>query len=552
MRLVFASSPRALIAGLLLATTSATAQPAVVSRVEATVTLVAGQNAYLDVGAAAGLAAGDTVEAYRGDVRNGALVVISAADDRAVVAFAGEPFPLTRGTRITLVRPTRDAPAAAPAPPPEGAPDTTTAAVDRPSILGQAARPSETPRSVRRGPRVDGRLQLGVDGFRTATALPGDLPDQTRSFATPFAALRLRADGLGGGLRLDVDARSSYRWADGVTFDRPGDARVYTVSLSGRFAGVDARAGRFTNEYDPFTGAWDGLSLHLGSREMGVGIAGGLQPDYGAGVPTMDFPKGAIYAHAEGVLSGTTRGRVQALAGAIAPTAPGLVVRPFVGVRPQVWGRGFTFAAEAMADRDPDTTAGGWTLSRLSGRASAEAMPGLRLHAFAMRRRGYLLFGSTQALLPASTRAGAGASVSLRSGPLPGAVVRADFSQSWAGDLAPTRSFSGGLYLPRIPGVGLGANLDATAWTRDDPAGAQGGLSAGAALSRSIGRGFVQVGYRYGRSPLGLSEVLTTQGLDATLQVSVTSRVALTLQAGLQGGDVLRSTRLYTALWYRL
>jgi hypothetical protein len=95
-------------------------------------------------------------------------------------------------------------------------------------------------------------------------------------------------------------------------------------------------------------------------------------------------------------------------------------------------------------------------------------------------------------------------------------------------------------------------NLDATAWTRADPAGSQGGISAGAALNRSIGGGFVQVGYRYGRSPLGLTEALTTQGLDATLQMSITSRVALTLQAGLQAGDVLRSTRLYTALWYRL
>ncbi len=550
MGFVPAKALRALIAGVFVATASASAQPTgEVSRLEATVTLVAGQNAYLDAGAAAGLAAGDTVEVYRGDARAGALVVVSVADASAVVAFADEPFPLTRGARLTLVRPHV---AGAGVPPAPAAPRAdTAAAVVRPSILGQPT-PPVGPQTRSTRATLDGRLQLGVDGMRTTTSLPGDLPDDTRSFATPFAALRLRADGIGAGLRLDMDARTSYRWAEGITFDQPSDTRVYLLSLSGRFAGVDARAGRFTIEHDPFTGAWDGVSLHLGDRNMGVGIAGGLQPDHGAGIPTTTFPKGSIYAHAEAALSGTTRGRVQALAGAIAPTAPGLTLRPFLGVRPQVWGRGFTLSGEVMADRDPDSTAGGWTFSRLSGRGSIEPMSGVRFHAFAMRRRGYLLFESTQLLLPASTRAGAGTSISLRGGPLPGTVFRADVSQSWAADLAPTTSLSGGLFLPRLPGLGLGINLDATAWTRNDPAGAGRGLTAGAAISRSLGTGFAQVGYRYGRSPLGLTDALVTQGLDATLQLPLTPRIALTLQAGFQGGDVLNSTRLYTALWYRL
>jgi hypothetical protein len=399
--------------------------------------------------------------------------------------------------------------------------------------------------------RLDGRLQLGVDGLRTATDAPGELPEVTRSFATPFAALRLRADNLGGGVRLDLNARTSYRWAEDATLDRAGDTRVYTLSLARRFGALDARAGRFVLEHDPFTGAWDGLALQLGDRSHGVGVAGGLQPDYGAGLPTGDFPKGALFGHAEGEVTAGVRGRVQALAGAIAPTGEGLRLRPFAGIRPQVWGRGFTLSAEAMADRVPDSTQA-WTLSRLSGRASIEAAPGFRVHAFALRRRSYLLFGSTQAMLPASTRAGGGASLTLRRGPLPGTTLRADASRAWAADLASTLSFSGGLYVPRVPGAGLGVNLDATAWTRDETGGTRSGLSAGAALSRTLRGGFVQAGYRFGRSPLGAGEFLTTQGFDATFQMSVTRRVAVTLQAGFQSGDVLRSTRLYTALWYRL
>jgi hypothetical protein len=385
----------------------------------------------------------------------------------------------------------------------------------------------------------------------TTTSLPGDLPDESRSFVTPFAALRLRAGDIAGGMRLEVDARSSYRWADGGGIDRPADARVYQLNLSGRVAGLDARLGRFTHEHDAFTGAWDGLSLHYGSRAAGVGVAAGLQPDYGAGVPTSEFPKAAAFAHAEGDVGGGMRGRLQALAGAIVPTGAGLSVRPFAGVRPQVWGRGFSVSGDAMVDRTPDSTSA-WTLSRLSGRASVEAAPGFRLHAFGMRRRGYLLFGSTQILLPPTTRAGAGASVSMRGGQFSGLTVRADVSQAWAEGLSPTRSLSAGLFVPRLPSIGVGLNLDATAWTRDDPAGSRGGMTAGAAVSYSLRGGFAQVGYRYGRSPVGLEDMLTTQGLDMTLQLPVGRRVALTLQAAIQAGDVLRSTRVYSAVWYRL
>jgi hypothetical protein len=344
----------------------------------------------------------------------------------------------------------------------------------------------------------------------------------------------------------------SYRWAEGVEFDRPTDTRLYTLSLSGRFSGLDWRGGRFTVEHDPFTGAWDGAALHVGSRDRGVGFAAGLQPDYGAGLPTTDFPKAALYAHAETVLSEGLRARVQALAGAILPTGEGLTARPFAGIRPQLWGRGVSLSGEALVDRDPDPDSSGWALSRLSARASAEAMPGLRLHAFALRRRPYLLFGQTQALLPPSTRAGGGFSFALRSGPLPGATLRADLSRAWAEGARPTTSLGGGVFVPRIPGLGVGLTADATMWTRDEADGARTGLTAGAGLSRSVGTGFVQAGYRYGRSPLGPDEALATQGLDALVQVPLTPRIAFTLQASFQSGDVLRSTRLYSALWYRL
>jgi len=542
---------------LLLAAGPALAQPVTGEtgpRVEATVTLVAGQNAYLDVGAADGLTAGDTLTVWRGDARVGRLVVVSAAADRAVVAFAGDVFSITRGARLTLELPAlrpvdstpvpRDTVAAAPV-------DTTA----RPSLLGGATPPPAPSATRRTQAPLTGRLQIGVDGLQTTTTLPGGQPEAARSFATPFAALSATAD-VAAGLRLDLNARAAYRWAEGLTYERPGDLRLYTFSLTRTTSRSDLRAGRFTVEHDPFTGAWDGAALHLGNRARGVGVAAGLQPDYGVGIPTGSFPKAALYAHIESApppggrrTSDAIRWRAQALAGAVFPRGEGLTTRPFVGVVPRIWNRQFSLTAEVLADRDPE--AGNWTFSRLGARGSAEVAPGFRLYADAIRRRSYLLFGSTQALLPPSTRLGGGATLTVQGGPLPGATLRADAGTAWVEGFAPTRSVGGGLYAPRIPGLGLGFSADATAWTQRETGGDRTGLTAGVSLSRAVGSGIVQVGYRLGRSPLGLEDVLTTQGLDALVQLPLTPRVALTLQGAYQSGSVLRSTRLYTALWYR-
>ena len=98
----------------------------------------------------------------------------------------------------------------------------------------------------------------------------------------------------------------------------------------------------------------------------------------------------------------------------------------------------------------------------------------------------------------------------------------------------------------------MGLSANATVWTRDETTGTQRGVYGSAGLTRSFGPLYARLGYRYQQSPLTVGEALVTHGLEALIQVPVTRRLAFTLQASTHLSDRLSSTRLYSALWYRL
>jgi hypothetical protein len=392
---------------------------------------------------------------------------------------------------------------------------------------------------------------VGVDVLASSTQATEEGPRFERTFVQPFAALRAAVDDLLGGVRLDAHLRAAYRTADPVPFDQPADVRVYRLGIEKAFDAVPLTlyAGRFYNPYDRFSGYWDGLSVHVGDRERGVGIAAGFQPSASNEAPSGDLPKYTVFGHTAFDVEGA---RVDGtlLAGQVLPRSDSMQARSFVGVQQSAQARGFSLSAEALADRDPLTE--GWTLSRLGARLNVTAAPGLRLRAYALSRRPYFFFGDQQVLLGRSTRLGGGATLSLRGGPLPNTTLRADLSTASTEGQPATVTTGGGLSISRLPGLGLGLNADATVWTQNDPLGARRGVYGGGGLTRSFGSVYVQAGYRYQQSPLTAGEALVTHGLDALVQVPLTPRLALTLQASTQFGDRLSSTRFYSALWYRL
>lgn len=509
------------------------------ARLDVRVEHVAGANAYLGAGTDAGLAAGDTLDVVRGDVRLGRVRVVSATAGRAVVAFVGAAFPITRGATLTVIRPTREAPELVAADEPEPA-DTA-----RASIFAQPAAPA-TPADLplATGPRFTGRVQFGTTALWSSTSpLSGAGAATTRSFATPFLSLRGRVTDLPSDLLVNLNGRVSYRYRSDGSFDEPTDLRLYHASVEKRFALVHVEAGRFYNEYDRYSGYLDGARLHVGSATAGVGVTAGLQPENADGLFSSDLPKYTVFGHYR-LSPRPLRIDLAAVAGQVLPQTAGLETRTFAGATARVFGDGASLSADVLVDRDPD--GGDLALSRFLVRGSWSVVPRLRLRGRYYHRRPYILFDTFQELRDPSVRFGGGLSYRMPGPLLGGTVLRADVSQATRDDRS-SLTYSGGVYVPRLPVYDIGLNASGSVWTRDG----QESIYALAALTRSFGPVYVSLGYQYQQTPL-LTESLVTHGVEATLQIPLMDDVSATVQASGQFGETISNARLYTGLWWRL
>lgn len=508
-------------------------------RVTVRVEAVAGENAYLDAGTERGIAAGDTLAAYRGDRLAGRLRTLSATASRSVVTFVAEAFPITRGEQLDVVL-------AAPQPvAEEPALDTTDVPLpDRRSIFEQPT-PAPLPSTSRRDPvRLTGRFQTGTTVLRSSTS-PLDGGDaRTRTFATPFVGLRGRVTGLPGDLRLNVNGRLTYRYRSDGDFDRPADLRLYQTSAEKDLGLVRIEAGRLYNEYDRYSGYLDGVMVHVGSAAAGGGATVGVEPDRANAGFSSDLPKYTVFGHYR-LSPKPLRIELRVVAGQILPKNETLQARTFLGFTHRTSGDGFSLSTDVLVDEDPAT--GDLAFSRLLARGTVEVTDGLRLRARYQQRRPYILFGDLQVLRGLSERVGGGLSYRLPGRVLGGTVVRADLSSASAGDLPESLTYSGGLFVPRLPIGGLGLNAYVSVWTRDD----RESVYASAALSRSFGRVYGSLGYRYQQTPL-LNESLVTHGVEGTLQVPLLNGVSATVQGSAQFGETISNVRLYTGLWWRL
>lgn len=503
---------------------------------------VAGANAYLGAGTDDGLAAGDTLDVVRDAVRLGQVRVVSATAERAVVAFVGAAFPITRGERFTVVRATRAAPVAEADPVPDAEPEPADTA--RASIFAQPTALSAAP-PLPAGPRFAGRVQVGTTALWSSTApLGGDGAATTRSFATPFLTLRGRVSELPAGLLVNLNGRVSYRYRSDGSFDEPTDLRLYHASVEKHVAFVQVEAGRFYNEHDRYSGYLDGIRLHVGSQTAGVGATAGLEPDRADGLFASDLPKVTVFGHVR-LSPRPLRVDLSAVAGQILPRAEGLENRTFFGATARVDADYASLSTDVLVDRDPD--GGDFAFSRFLVRGSWTALPRLRLRGRYYHRRPYILFDTFQELREASERTSVGLSYSVGGRLLRGTVLRADLSRSArAGDGA-SLTYSGGVFVPRLPGTDLGLNASGSLWTRDGRAS----IYVLAALTRSFGPVYVSLGYQVQQTPL-LTESLTTHGIEGTLQVPLMDGVSATVQVSGQVGETLSNARLYTGLWWRL
>ena len=515
------------VAGMvvLLLPAAATAQK---SPVEVRVEYIAGQNVYLNAGSSSGLAAGDTLRVWRGEALVGLFCVVSSTATRAVVAFAGAPFAVTRGETLRVDA----APAPLQAPPtPLQAPPAEVPA--RPSLLA-APRVAPPPHTGRAPVAVTGRVFAEMNALYSATQAGAF--SAARTFATPAVGVRARVTHLPGDAIAAVHLRTSYRYSTRGLVAPAALVRVYQASLTQAFDALHLTAGRFYDPVQATGGYWDGVLARYGTDAgLSVGAAAGLEPARADAGFSADRPKYAAFAG-----YGWQGGRASYQASASLTTVQPRTrwpVQTTAGVAQRVAWRGFRLDADGTLDRDPQ--GGRWVLSLLQARAAMPLGAAWRAHARYGLRRPFA-FWRTDALFPyRSDQYGGGLSYT----PRPFALG-ADVTWNRLSGAGLSRTLSGYLSVPRLGLAGLGLDASGSLWRRD---GLRTAYVTGG-LARAFGRLQARAAYALYRTRTG-APVRRTHALQASLDAPLARRLFASVTARTQFGSGLTSTSMYTGLW---
>lgn len=507
------------LALLLAAANTASGQT---ERVDVTVEYLAGANIYIDAGRDHGILDGDTVLVYSADAGPllGALRVISASADKAVLTFAGEPFPITRGARLSLAF--------------EAGP-LTGAEIRR----GDAAPERPTAGQGRRdyGPRLTGRLTMDMDVLRSQVRFPGGgLESVDRTFVMPAVGLRATMARLPGDLVVNTNLRLAYRYSSDTAIDPEASARVYEANVGKTFGEVvKVQAGRFYNPFERFSGYWDGVLVRFGGRELGAGFATGFEPERADEGFSSSLPKYTAfvdYRYRAGDLAydgDVSFHQVRPQNGLLQHTYFGWAQRLNVG--------GLRLSSDLQLDRDP--AGGEWTITELFALASFPLGKRIYVDGRYSRRSPYLMWLGDAPIGERREQAGAGLTYRALGG-----FISADVTSNRWEDGERSLTYGSSLAVPRTPIWDLGLSLSASYWSRDET----DALVLSTGLSRTFGRVDSRVGYQLYRNG-NLAGTIQTQAFDVGLSFPLTRRAYSSLSGQLGFGDSLRSQSLRATIW---
>jgi hypothetical protein len=487
---------------------------------------VAGSSIYLDIGTRHGLATGDTLEVSRDSLQApaGRLTVTASTETRSVLAFAGEPFAVTRGEALTLhlLREPAEAvpePAAPVAPPPA-------APVARPA---RAAAPSRSAmaqsRRLAEGPRPHGRIGLDLSADRSTTQVGTvDATSIDRTFATPAFRLDATVPGVMGGFQLRTSMRLAYRYSSEELIQPPASARVYAAALEREFTSVPLRIalGRFHSPVESYSGFWDGAFLRYGGR-VGLGAMIGFEPDRWNERPSTNLPKATVF------LDGRGSGRGWRWAGDFSAHA----VRPndslpehtFFGASQRLSAGPLHLGHDVQVDRDVDR--GGWRVSRLRVNGSLDLGPGVQLRGAFSRRETWVQGATLAFFAPRRDRVDAG--LALRGG---SGYVALDGSRGKDAAGEPTWGATGSFQVGGYSGAGLSGMV--ARWS-----GSFGNtLMAAPAVSLQLNPAWLRFGYRYYRSDY-LDRLLESHSVESSLDVPFGSGLRASGRMRVQWGGKL-------------
>ncbi len=487
---------------------------------------LAASNVYLRAGTADGLRAADTLAARRtldGPVV-GQIRVMSTTEDRSVAVIIGPAFPLTRGDSLFLF----------PRSPRQAVPARTEGGPGRGARV--PARPAQMQRD-RATPRVAGQLSFDFSSLHTVTRGLGNDPETvTRDFNTPTAGLHLRATELPGGLQFTTSARASYRSSSDAIIAPTTSVRVYQASLEKSFRSLPLgiQLGRFYNRYEAYSGYWDGLLLHYGTR-FGIGAAAGFEPDrLNEGVSTA-LPKYSMfldYHH----LGRSTSYSVDASFHQARPDN-GTPVHTYAGLSQRVRVRRFVLTQHLQVDRNPES--GRWVVTRAQARASVPLGRRADVHAGYTVRQPYQFGRSTDIIPFRRDHVTAGVTVGVGRG-----TLNADVATAHQDGRPRYYNVTSSVAFPTTGVLGLDLMVAGSYWGE----ATYHGVLVSPTLGRSFGRMRTRVTYQYYRSESDQA-MIVSHAADLSVSMPLASGVRSTVRARVSQGDNLTSTGVYMSLW---
>jgi hypothetical protein len=499
---------------------------------------VAGASIYLDVGTRHGVAPGDTLQ-VAADSTGGSMgwvVVTAATEVRSVLTFAGEPFPVARGTPLTLLllREPAERPAEAPAP-------QRVATIPAGSGGGAGTTVPEvrrlTPPASSSAPH--GRVALDVSAVRSLTQVGGVDPlEIERTFATPSLRFDVTAPRAVAGFTLRTSARVGYRYSSENSVQPATSARIYAASLERDFTALPlyVSLGRFHSRHESYSGFWDGALVRLGGDGLGVGAIVGFEPELWNERPSAQRPKATAF------VDGRARGAGWRWMGDFSAHT----VRPrdslpphtFMGASQRLTAGPLLLSEDVQIDRDP--TDGRWRVSRLRLRAVLELIAGLELRGGLARRETYVAERFESPFGARRDRVDGGIGLRMDGGY---ASVDMDLGKDAAG--RETRGTSAFFSVRSLPGIGfVGLVGSASRWS-----GEYGStVTAAPGFIVDLDPLSLRMGYRYGRSDY-LERVVRTHGVDASVDAPLGSGMRVSARARLQWGGTLESRGLDLTLY---
>jgi hypothetical protein len=403
---------------------------------------------------------------------------------------------------------------------------------------------------------VSGSLGLSVDARQTTTSWDEfDIEETERTFSTPMLALRFGVTELPGGLDFRTNLRASYR-ASTDDIVQPQDlVRVYSLELRKDFGMVQASLGRLYNPYEPMSGYFDGVYLHVGRRDgFGGGITAGLRPSRENSGITDSIPKYSVFANYsdrngplryDAALSFTQE--MPKDPETLEPGGVSLENHSYVGLTQTLRTGPVRFRHSMTVDRDP--TDDSWKLSRFLLGASVPITGGLTAHLRYSLRQPYRV----TEVVPVTYRRGRGnlgLTYNFGRSMIGGDVTANDVTDLLADedavdDLGMSWTYSGWFSVSETSLWRLGFTGNASYRDRNG----NNSLYVVPGLIRRFGPTFARLTYTFYRTEEPAA-VFTTHTGDLSVDFPIARRLRGTLAGRIQQGAQLDATSIYASLWW--